>query len=82
LVFFGRACNKKSSVKEGPSLNNCKPNTIRVAFTNVVQSLKFIQSYRHSELETLSRCDIEAFVQLEQDRGMSAATLSTRLISP
>jgi len=61
--------------------NNCKPNTIRVAFTNVVQFLKFIQSYPHSELETLSRRDIEAFVQFEQDRGMSAATLSTRLVS-
>ena len=61
--------------------NNCKPNTIRVAFTNVVQFLKFIQSYPHSELKTLSRCDIEAFVEFEQDRGMSAATLSTRLVS-
>lgn len=60
---------------------NCKPNTIRVAFTNVVQFLNFIQSCPHSELETLSRCDIEAFVQFEQDRGMSAATLSTRLVS-
>jgi len=61
--------------------NNCKPNTIRVAFTNVVKFLNFIQGYRHSQFEALSRCDIEAFVQFEQDRGMSAATLSTRLVS-
>ena len=61
--------------------NNCKRNTIRGAFTNAVKFLKFVQSYRHSELETLRRCDIEAFVQFEQDRGMSAATLSTRLVS-
>jgi integrase/recombinase XerD len=60
---------------------NCKPNTIRVAFTSVVKFLNFIQTYRHSQLETLSRCDIEDFVQFEQDRGMSAATLSTRLVS-
>ena len=61
--------------------NNCKRNTIRGTFTNAVKFLKFIQNYRHSELETLRRCDIEAFVQFEQDRGMSAATLSTRLVS-
>jgi integrase/recombinase XerD len=61
--------------------NNCKRNTIRGAFTSAVKFLNFIQSYRHSQLETLSRCDIEAFVQFEQDRGMSAATLSTRLVS-
>jgi hypothetical protein len=61
--------------------NNCKRNTIRGAFTNAVKFLKFIQSYRHSELETLRRSDIEAFVELEQDRGMSAATLCTRLVS-
>jgi integrase/recombinase XerD len=61
--------------------NNFKPNTIRGAFTSVVKFLKFIQSYPHSEFETLSRYDIEAFAQFEQDRGMSAATLSTRLVS-
>ena len=61
--------------------NNCKRNTIRGAFTNAVKFLKFVQSYRHSELETLRRCDIEAFVEFEQDRGMSAATLCTRLVS-
>jgi len=61
--------------------NNCKRNTIRGTFTNAVKFLKFIQSYSHSKLETLRRCDIEAFVQFEQDRGMSAATLYTRLVS-
>jgi site-specific recombinase XerD len=60
---------------------NCKRNTIRGTFTNAVKFLKFIQSYRRSELETLRRCDIEAFVEFEQDRGMSAATLCTRLVS-
>jgi site-specific recombinase XerD len=60
--------------------NNCKRNTIRGTFTNAVKFLKFFQSYRHSQLETLRRCDIEAFVQFEQDRGMSAATLCTRLV--
>ena len=61
--------------------SNCKPNTIRVAFTNVVKFLKFIQSCSHSRLETLRRCDFEAFVEFEQARGMSAATLSTSLVS-
>jgi integrase/recombinase XerD len=61
--------------------NNCKRNTIRGTVTNAVKFLKFIQSYRHSKLETLRRCDIEAFVEFEQDRGMSAATLCTRLVS-
>ena len=61
--------------------NNCKRNTIRVAFTSVVKFLKFIESFRHCQLESLRRCDIEAFVEFEQARGMSAATLSTRLVS-
>ena len=45
--------------------NNCKRNTIRGAFTNAVKFLKFIQNYRHRELETLRRSDIEDFVQFE-----------------
>ncbi len=61
--------------------NNCKQNTIRVAFSSTVKFLKFTQRFSHSQLETLRRCDIEAFVEFEQDRGMSAATLSTRLVS-
>jgi len=59
--------------------NNCKRNTIRVVLTSTVKFLKFIQTHSHSELETLKRSDIEAFVEYEQDRGMSAATLFTRL---
>ncbi len=60
--------------------NNCKRNTIRGAFTSAVKFLKFIQRYSHSELETLRRSDIEAFVEFEQDRGLSAGTLCTRLV--
>ena len=60
--------------------NNCKPNTIRSALTGAVLFLKFIQKHSHRELEILKRSDIEAFVEFEQDRGMSAETLCTRLI--
>jgi len=59
--------------------NNCKRNTIRVVVTSTIKFLKFIQTHSHSDLETLKRSDIEAFVEYEQDRGMSAATLFTRL---
>jgi integrase/recombinase XerD len=60
--------------------NNCKRNTIRGALTSAVKFLKFIQMHGHSGLETLRRSDIEAFVEFEQDRGLSAGTLCTRLV--
>ena len=59
--------------------SNCKRNTIRAAVSSTVIFLKFIQTHCHSEFETLKRTDIEAFVEYEQDRGMSPATLFTRL---
>lgn len=59
--------------------SNCKRNTIRAAVSNTVIFLKFIQTHSHSELKNLKRSDIEAFVEYEQDRGMSPATLFTRL---
>ncbi|MFC1878201.1 tyrosine-type recombinase/integrase [Thermodesulfobacteriota bacterium] len=60
--------------------NNCKRNTIRSALTSGVKFLKFIQKNNHHELETVNRSNIEAFVEYEQDRGLSAGTLSTRLV--
>lgn len=59
--------------------NNCKRNTIRGAFASVVKFLNFIQRHSNNDLETLSRSDIEAFVESEQDRGLTAASLRTRL---
>lgn len=60
--------------------NNCKQNTIRNAHISIVKFLKLIQSHNQHELETVKRSDIEAFVKYEQDRGMAAGTLCTRLI--
>ncbi|MBT8374110.1 MAG: tyrosine-type recombinase/integrase [Deltaproteobacteria bacterium] len=59
--------------------NNCKRNTIRGALTSAVQFLTFIQKHDHHDIETMSRADIEAFVESEQDRGIAAGTVCTRL---
>ena len=59
--------------------NNHKRNTIRGALTSVVKFLTFIQKHGHQNLETMQRSDIEAFVEYEQDRGISAGTISTNL---
>ncbi|MBW2633150.1 MAG: tyrosine-type recombinase/integrase [Deltaproteobacteria bacterium] len=60
--------------------NNCKQNTIRNAHISIVKFLKFIQSHNQHELESVKRSSIETFVEYEQDRGMAAGTLCTRLI--
>jgi site-specific recombinase XerD len=59
--------------------NNCKRNTIRGALTSAVKFLTFIQRHNHHDLENVNRSDIEAFVESEQDRGITPGTLCTRL---
>jgi len=59
--------------------NNHKRNTIRGALTSAVKFLTFIQKHGHQNLETMKRSDVEAFVEYEQDRGITAGTISTNL---
>lgn len=60
---------------------NCKPNTIRNDYNSINLLLTFIQSTKKTELEQMSRSDLEAFIEQEQDRGLKPSTLRTRLAS-
>lgn len=58
---------------------NCSKNTIRNAYTSVYQFLNFVQSDDKASFDTLSRTDLGSFIEYEQDRGLKACTIRTRL---
>ncbi|NNL76378.1 MAG: tyrosine-type recombinase/integrase [Desulfobacterales bacterium] len=59
---------------------NCKPNTIRNAYFGIFSFFSFLESTnRCTRLDQLSRSDLEAYVEHEQDMGKKSGTLKTRL---
>ena len=58
---------------------NCRPRTIRGNGTTIILFLRFLKSIGRQQLEELNREDLIAFIEHEQDRGMSPNTVSTRL---
>ena len=58
---------------------NCKANTLRSTFTNLDIFLSFVKASGKSHLEEITREDLFAFIEYEQDRGMSPVTVHTRL---
>jgi site-specific recombinase XerD len=58
---------------------NCRPNTIRSNGTAIILFLSFLKATGRKHLETIIRDDVSAFVEHEQDRGLTANTVSTRL---
>lgn len=58
---------------------NCKANTLKQAALSLVQFLSFFANRGNRVLEQLSREEIEAFVEVLQDRGLKPATVNTRL---
>jgi site-specific recombinase XerD len=58
---------------------NCRPNTLRSTFTNLDIFLSFVKASGKSHLEEITREDLFAFIEHEQDRGMSPVTVHTRL---
>jgi integrase/recombinase XerD len=58
---------------------NCRPNTIRGNGTTIILFLTFLKSIDRQHFEDIKRQDLSAFIEYEQDRGMSANTVSTRL---
>ena len=58
---------------------NCKPNTIRSAYCSIFLFFKFLESINKTRLDRLSRSDLEAFLEHEQNRGLNPSTLNTRL---
>ena len=58
---------------------NCRPNTIRGNGTTIILFLTFLKSIGRHRFEDISRQDFSAFIEYEQDRGLSPNTVSTRL---
>jgi integrase/recombinase XerD len=60
---------------------NCKPNTIKNASITIGIFLKYAQKRGREHLAQITRRDLEAFVEHEQDRGMKANTIRFRIQS-
>lgn len=60
-------------------LRNCRPNTLRITADALIAVLSFIQKSGKNQIEQISRQDIEAFIEHEQDRGLKPNTIRTRL---
>jgi site-specific recombinase XerD len=58
---------------------NCRPNTIRNSGFTIVTFLRFMKSACREHIETITRNDISAFIEHEQDRGLAPTTVSTHL---
>ena len=58
---------------------NCKPNTLLSSFTALGLFLSFYKNIGKNYLEQMTRENIEAFVEHEQDRGLQPASVRTRL---
>ena len=61
-------------------LLNHKPRTLFSSFTSTVLFLTFCQSLGKS-VEEITREDLEAFIEHEQDRGLNISTVRTRMAS-
>jgi site-specific recombinase XerD len=58
---------------------NCRPNTIRTNSSSIILFLSFLKHLGKARLETVSREDISAFVEHEQDRGLAPTSVHGRL---
>lgn len=57
----------------------CRPNTLRGSFIAIESFLLFLRETAKTHLEEIVREDIGAYVEHEQDRGLKASTVKTRL---
>ena len=57
---------------------NCRPNTIRSNGTTIILFLTFCKSLGRQQIQDINRQDVSAFIEYEQDRGMTPNTVSTR----
>jgi site-specific recombinase XerD len=58
---------------------NCRPNTIRTNSCSIILFLAFLKDLGKDQLEMISREDIGAFIEAEQDRALKPNTVNTRL---
>lgn len=57
----------------------CRPNTMRSSWTAIELFLSFITGADKPHLEQVTREDLYAFIEQEQDRGLKPLTVHTRL---
>ncbi len=60
---------------------NCRPGTLRHSLNSIDTFLSFIKKKKKTHLEEITRNDLLSFVEHEQDRGLKASTVRTRLRS-
>lgn len=60
---------------------NCRPNTIKTNGGAVLSFLSYLKQIDRVPLETVTREDISAFIEHEQDRGLMPRSVSGRLRS-
>jgi len=58
---------------------NCKPSTLRNSLTSITAFLTFTNRSGITHLEEITRSDLGAYVEHEQDRGLKASTVKLRL---
>ncbi|MCP5017244.1 MAG: site-specific integrase, partial [Ketobacter sp.] len=58
---------------------NHKPRTLQGSFTSVKLFLDFYGKSGKRDIKEVERIDLEAFIEHEQDRGISISTVRTRL---
>jgi site-specific recombinase XerD len=60
---------------------NCKANTLLAIYTSISAFMGFILSRDKTTLSEVTRQDVEAYLEAEQDRGLKITTVSLRLIN-
>ena len=58
---------------------HCRPSTIRHSFGTINSFLSFLKHTGRTHLEEITRKDLEAFIEYEQDRGLKASSVRTRV---
>jgi integrase/recombinase XerD len=59
---------------------NRRPSTLNSNFTSATFFLELIKHNGKARLEEVTRADVEAFIEHEQDRGIKITTIRTRLV--
>jgi len=58
---------------------NCKPGTLKNSLTCIAAFLEFTKRTGKAYLEEITKADLSAYIEHEQDRGLKATTVKLRL---
>jgi integrase/recombinase XerD len=59
---------------------NRRPRTLAILYTNIVLFLGMIKDNGKTSIEEITKSDVEAFIEHEQDRGIMITTIRTKLV--